>query len=168
MGSCHTGEKRPENGDTWQAIDLPGICSISHVLTAIKNEKLMKAILDKKILVEQLPTINEMLSPELLGIPARHPLADYHRYGFRVALGSDVPGMTGGHIGKEYEKAKEYGLTPDDLIQITYNACAYGFASAEVKQKLVNRVRKYAVENGLQLPPMAIKDFPIARHEVGL
>jgi adenosine deaminase len=124
--SAHAGEHAGP-ASVRAALELPGVTRISHGVRAIEDPALVAELAERGTVLEVCPTSNVALG--VFGSYAEHPLGALRAAGVRVTLGSDDPPYFGTSIGREYALAAEhFGLTRDDLLQITETALDAAFA----------------------------------------
>ena len=126
----------PQNG--WDALAL-NPTRLGHGVRIIEDAALVDEIVKRGIALEVCPTSNVLAGvyPDF----AAHPLKQLMDRGVRVSLNSDDPGLFGNSIGVEYSIAHdEFGLTKDQLVQITCDAINDSYADDGLKKKLLARV----------------------------
>lgn len=154
--SCHTGEMLgPE--DTWAALELPGIMELAHILSAIQDPRLLEAIRDRGILVDQLIISNDMLHKDRFPAPDDFPRRAYYDAGMLIGLGSDDPGLQQTNIGDEYDRAARHSFTETQLLEFTANSIRLGAIPQNVKRECLSIVAKFARESGIPLCPVFLR-----------
>ena len=72
---------------------------------------------------------------------AAHPFRTLHERGLAVTLNSDDPPFFETSIGREYETAqREFGLSDDELRQITLTALEAAFVDTDTRRALIARL----------------------------
>lgn len=122
------------------ALALPGVTRISHGVRAIEDAALVDELADRQVVLEVCPTSNVVL--KVYEGYAQHPLPELRRRGVKVTLGSDDPPYFGTTIGREYQVAADaFGLTDEDLLDLTQTAVNAGFAPDLVRQSVLKRLQ---------------------------
>ncbi|AGH97725.1 adenosine deaminase [Micavibrio aeruginosavorus] len=133
----------PQNG--WDALAL-NPTRLGHGVRIIEDDTLVNEIVQRGIALEVCPTSNILAGvyPDF----AAHPLKKLMDRGVRISLNSDDPGLFGNSIGEEYRVAHdEFGLTRDQLVQVTRDAINDSYADAALKTKLLARVDAMVAAN---------------------
>jgi len=137
--SVHAGEHAgPES--VRAALQLPGVTRISHGVRAIEDPALVEHLAARQIVLEVCPTSNVVL--DVYPDYDAHPLPRLRAAGVPITLGSDDPPWFQTSIGREYALAAEhFGLSEDDLGQITETALNAGFAPKLVRRSVLKRLQ---------------------------
>jgi adenosine deaminase len=118
------------------ALELPGVTRISHGVRAIEDPELVAELARREIVLETCPTSNVVLG--VFDSFASHPLPALRAAGVRVTLASDDPPYFGASIGGEYAVASErFGLSDDDLWEITADGLRASFAEPALREELL-------------------------------
>ena len=132
--TVHAGESSgPES--IWQAIQELGAERIGHAVQAIRDDKLMGFMEEKRIGIEANLTSNVQTST----VPdyASHPLRQFLEAGILATINTDDPGISGINIAYEYEyAAPAAGLNIDMIHQAQRNALEVAFLSPAEKAEL--------------------------------
>ncbi len=136
--SVHAGEHAgPES--IRAALQLPGVTRISHGVRAVEDPRLVEELAERDITLEVCPSSNIVL--KVYDGFAAHPLPQLRAGGVKCTLGSDDPPYFATTIGREYDIAAEhFGLSEDDLREITEMALYAGFAPELVRRSVLNRL----------------------------
>lgn len=123
----------------WQsvedALDTLPVVRIGHGVRSAENPELLKRLSGEGIVLEVCPSSNFALG--LYDDVASHPLKSLISAGCKVTLSSDDPPFFHTTIGAEYERAKsEFGLSDEQLLQITKTAIEAAFVDEETKKRL--------------------------------
>lgn len=120
------------------ALELP-VARIAHGVRAIEDATLVAELAQRGTVLDVCPTSNVVLG--VYESYDHHPLGALRAAGVRVTLGSDDPPYWGATVGGEYAIARErFGLTDDDLRDITRTAIDASFAEPELKARLLSRL----------------------------
>ena len=136
--TVHAGEFSTANIAAVAGIE--GVTRIGHATAAHTDPWLLELLAERGITVEVCLSANVMLGavPDL----ATHPLRTFVDAGIRVALGAGHPVQVGTTIGREYELAGRIGLSLTELLDITRNAVAAGFTTADRKAALLDQIER--------------------------
>ncbi len=133
--AVHAGEHAgPES--VRAALQLPGVTRISHGVRAVEDPALVDELAEKGVVLEVCPTSNVVL--KVYEDYDSHPLPELRAAGVKVTLGSDDPPYFGTTIGREYAIAAErFGMSDQDLLELTQTAVNAGFAPDLVRQSVL-------------------------------
>jgi adenosine deaminase len=120
------------------ALELP-VSRLSHGVRAIEDPALVAELAARGTVLEVCPTSNVALG--VFGSYEEHPLRTLVDAGVRVTLGSDDPPYFGATAAGEYALARErFGLTEDQVLDITRTAVDAAFAEPDLRATLRQRV----------------------------
>ncbi len=136
--TVHAGEVGgPES--VIDALDFLPVTRIGHGVRSADDPALMDRLVKDNIVLEVCPGSNLALG--LYDSPENHPLNKLRDAGIKVSLGSDDPPFFGTSIGQEYERAKvDFGLSDQDLLDISKTAIDAAFVDDEMKNRLRARL----------------------------
>jgi adenosine deaminase len=133
--TTHAGEVLgPES--VWDAIDNLPVTRIGHGVRSVEDPALMEQLAKRGIALEVCPGSNIALSvyPNL----ASHPLNKILAAGINISLNSDDPPFFSTTVGAEYHSgAKDFGLSIEQLRNISRMAMESSFADADTKARLL-------------------------------
>jgi adenosine deaminase len=119
-------------------MELP-VTRIGHGVRAIEEPELVAEIAARGLVLEVCPTSNVALG--LYPDYASHPFPALRDAGVKVTLGSDDPPYWAASIGGEYAVAdREFGLSDEDLRDITRTAIEAAFVDTTLRQQLLTKV----------------------------
>jgi aminodeoxyfutalosine deaminase len=143
----HAGEVG-EAGPVWEAVEILGAHRIGHGIAAIKDEKLMKVLAERRIALDICLTSN-VLTGAVKSF-AGHPWLELIKAGVGVTLGSDDPGFFGVWLEDELEKAaRTWNLDYGMVGQLMESAVRYSFLSEKEKKSLIAGMAPKAAEDTL-------------------
>jgi adenosine deaminase len=120
------------------ALELP-VTRIGHGVRAIEDPALVAEIAERGVVLECCPTSNVVLG--VVDSFAAHPLPALREAGVRVTLASDDPPYFGASVGGEYDAAREhFGMTDDELREVTRTAIEASFADPPLRAALLARL----------------------------
>jgi adenosine deaminase len=135
--TCHAGEwAGPESVRGALAL---GVSRLSHGVRAIEDPGLVAELAERAIVLECCPTSNVVLGvfPSFKG----HPFPALREAGVPLTLGSDDPPYFGASLAGEYEVARtEFGLSDDELLDLTRTALRAAFVQEDVRAGLLDRL----------------------------
>lgn len=132
--TAHAGEWSGPEGII-EALDNLQITRLGHGVRAIESDDLIKRLVDDNIHLELCPTSNIALGV----YPSfnEHPFKRYFELGVNLSLNSDDPPFFNCTAGGEYNLASsEFGLSDDDLNQVSHMAIEASFADSDTKARL--------------------------------
>ena len=135
--SCHAGEwGGPESVRGALAL---GVSRLSHGVRAIEDPALVAELAERGIVLEVCPTSNVVLG--VFEDLASHPFGALRDAGVALTLGSDDPPFFGATLAGEYAVARDaFGLTDDELRELTRTAVKAAFVQEEVRTMLLSRL----------------------------
>lgn len=135
--TVHAGEwAGPES--VRAALGLP-VTRLAHGVRAAEDPGLVAELARRQVVLECCPTSNVVLG--VYPSYDAHPLGVLRAAGVPVTLGSDDPPYFGASLAGEYRVAAErFGLTEDDLRDVTRTALRAAFVEDAVKERLLARV----------------------------
>lgn len=131
---AHAGEAADPRS-VWDAIEVLGAGRIAHGVRAEEDPALLHRLQRGDVTLEMCPTSNVRTAvvPSL----AAHPFRRYYEMGIPVTVNSDDPLPFFTDIEREYRLlVDEFGLTRDDLHQITMNAVNVAFLTEPERASL--------------------------------
>ena len=136
--TTHAGEHfGPET--ILDAIEKLPVSRIGHGVRISEDENAVKEIIKKGIVLEICPGSNVSLG--VYKKYSEHPFPYLRNCGCKVTLNSDDPPFFHTNIGKEYENAHtNFGLSIDNLLDITRTAINAAFIKADEKKRLQAKV----------------------------
>lgn len=128
-----------------KAIEL-GACRIGHGVSAINDERAMKACFDAGIPLELCP-ISNMHTKAVDGWH-NYPIAKFLKRGIRATVNTDNRTVSNTTIKKEFAMLNKHALLPDkQKKQLLENAVNAAFADDSIKIALLKSIDKY-IANG--------------------
>ena len=125
-----------------EAVELLGAERIGHGIAAVRDPALMDLLAERRVALEICPQSNIRTGALalLLGHPnpqmKHHPLPQLFRHGIPVALSTDDPAMFHTTLLKEYENARQMGLTDPELLRLAQMSFDHAFLSQAEKRAL--------------------------------
>jgi adenosine deaminase/aminodeoxyfutalosine deaminase len=133
----HAGETTGPEA-IWEALSI-GSERLGHVLSAIRDEDLLRALKERGIGLELNPTSNVRtgVCPSF----ADHPLRRYFDAGLLVTLNSDDPAFFGSDVANEYRLAAvEQGFSREELRQLAANSMRASFLPEATKNRWLEKI----------------------------
>lgn len=110
-----------------------------HGVRVVEDKKLMAECKKRGVHFEVCPSSNVKIG--VYPTYEKHPLRQMYDYGLDLSLGSDDPPHFHCTIGGEYKIAKEkFGMSDDDLINITRMALKSAFVDEPTRAKLLAKL----------------------------
>lgn len=147
--TLHAGESDGPNS-MWRALALCGAQRIGHGVHVVQDADLehgtlsnlgsfARRVRDHRIPLEVAITSN--LHTGSWETPSEHPFGALHAAGFNVSINTDNRLMSGVSLSDEYAlAATTYGLSANDLNEITVRAIEAGFGDWTVRSRLIKRI----------------------------
>jgi adenosine deaminase len=121
------------------ALELP-VSRIAHGVRAIEDPALVEELARRRVTLEVCPTSNVVLG--VFPTYEEHPFPVLRAAGIPLTLGSDDPPYFGASVAGEYAIAHErFGLSEDDLVDVTRTAIEASFAEPALRDLLLTRLR---------------------------
>ncbi|MCF8469131.1 MAG: adenosine deaminase [Sneathiella sp.] len=121
------------------SLDNLPVSRLGHGVRAIEDTTLLEEIVDRRIPLELCPGSN--IATGLYDSREQHPFKALMDAGCVVTLNSDDPPFFATSIGQEYDcAARIYGLTEEELKNITRNALHSGFCDDALKEELLAKI----------------------------
>lgn len=135
--TIHAGEadvpKAPEF--VMDAISILGATRIGHGLQIYRDEKVMKTVREKQVVLELCPTSN-MLTNAVPSL-AEHPFRKLMEYGIRTTINTDDPSIFNTDLVREHELLEKHqNLTIDDFKKCNQTAAEASFIPIEKRKKV--------------------------------
>ncbi|MCR5467606.1 MAG: adenosine deaminase [Lachnospiraceae bacterium] len=112
-----------------------GAKRIGHGVRISGNEEVMSLVKEKGVTLEMCPTSN--IQKQAVADMAKYPLKEFMDYGIKVTINTDDMGIEGVTMADElYLMENMYGMPPEDLKTLLYNAVDAAFTTEKVKNKL--------------------------------
>ncbi len=135
--TIHSGEAPHPKSPKWvmDAIDVLGAERIGHGVQIYRDEAVMEAVRDRKIVLELCPTSN-MLTNAIPNL-REHPLKKLTDFGILTTINTDDPGIFNTNMNREYRIAREMiGMTPEDLEKLAQTAAERSFIPLAKRKKV--------------------------------
>jgi adenosine deaminase len=121
------------------ALELP-VSRIAHGVRAIEDPALVEELARRQVTLEVCPTSNVALG--VFPSYDEHPFPVLRAAGIPLTLGSDDPPYFGASVAGEYAIAHErFGLSEDELVDVTRTAIEASFAEPALRDLLLTRLR---------------------------
>ncbi len=117
-----------------------GADRIGHGVALIKDKKLMDEVIKKEIPLEICLTSN--VHTQVVRDYLSHPVRKFLSAGVKVILNTDDRGVSGIDLTYEYQKAKDIGITYEELVRMDLDGIKFAFAPVSLKDKLKERFLK--------------------------
>jgi adenosine deaminase len=135
--TVHSGEAPHTKAPNWvmDAIDVLGAERIGHGVQIYRDEKVMKAVRDRKIPLELCLTSNMLTTavPDLKD----HPFKKLMDFGILTTINTDDPGIFNTNLNREYRIAHQMlGLSHEELERCAQIAAEYSFIPFEKRKKV--------------------------------
>ncbi|MEA3506990.1 MAG: adenosine deaminase [Elusimicrobiota bacterium] len=136
--TIHAGEAAgPES--IRSALDC-GADRIGHGVALAKDKKLMDEVIKKEIPLEICLTSN--VHTQVVKNYQAHPVRKFLEAGVKVTLNTDDRGVSGIDLTYEYHKARELGITFENIVKMDLDGIEYAFAADSLKKELKERFIK--------------------------
>lgn len=135
--TVHAGEALEPNSEAnvMVSIEELGATRIGHGIQIIRNEKILKHVVDHGIVLEVCPKSNWLTSA--VTSYKDHPINALRDKGVKVTVNSDDPGIFESSLLVEYRiLEKNLGWTEKDFMKANEIAAQASFISADKKQKV--------------------------------
>lgn len=130
---AHAGEEGPAEY-IWEALDLLKISRIDHGNNSLKDEVLLKKLVDEKIALTVCPLSN--LELKVVDDLKDHPLKKMLNLGLKATVNSDDPAYFGGYMNANFlQTAEALDLTQEEIKTLVKNSFEYSLLSEEEKAK---------------------------------
>jgi adenosine deaminase len=117
------------------ALDAGRAERIGHAVTALDAPDLVAELRERRIPLEVCPSSNVALG--IVGSLAEHPLPRMLAAGLRVAIGTDVPDVTGAGLSDELARVRDaFELDDAAIAALNRTAIEASFAPAAVKAEM--------------------------------
>ena len=135
---AHAGEEGPSEY-IWEALDLLKVKRIDHGVQCLKDEKLVKKLLDKQIPLTVCPLSNIKLC--VFEKLEDHNLRRLLDKGLMVTVNSDDPAYFGGYFNTNLiECQKALNLSIEDVKRLAINSFKSSFLSRDKKKKWIDQI----------------------------
>ena len=122
-----------------------GAKRIGHGIAMRGNHELQSFCREQGIGVELCPHSN--LQTRAVGSEAEYPLTEFLQAGVPVTINTDNRTVSGCTLTDEMAFVQtEWGVTDEQLWQMTENAVVVSFADDEIKTRLLEKIRKARLE----------------------
>lgn len=138
----HAGEVTgPES--MWISIEQLGAVRIGHGIAAVRDPRLIDALVARGITLEVCPTSN--LRTAVVERIEEHPFPMLRDAGVRVTLNTDDPGMFDTDLNREYVLAHDvFGADRAGLVDLARESVRSSLAPESTKARLLARIDDYA------------------------
>ena len=135
---AHAGEEGPPEY-IWEAINLLEVKRIDHGVQCLKDEKLTKELIKKKIPLTVCPLSNIKLC--VFKNLKEHNLKDMLNAGLMVMVNSDDPAYFGGYLNENLVKSQAaLNLSKNELKTLIINSFKSSFLSEEKKIQWIKKI----------------------------
>ncbi len=136
---AHAGEDvGPES--VWDTIDILKASRIGHGISSVFDEKLMDALVERKIPLEICPTSN-VFTKKFVKKLKEHPIREFFDRGICVTLNTDDPLFFKVELLDEYWNAySKIGFKKSELKEIVKNSFRASFLSDERKSEFLKKI----------------------------
>ena len=135
---AHAGEEGPPEY-IWEAINLLEVKRIDHGVQCLKDEKLTKELIKKKIPLTVCPLSNIKLC--VFKNLKEHNLKDLLNAGLMVMVNSDDPAYFGGYLNDNLVKSQvALNLSKNELKTLIINSFKSSFLSEEKKMQWIKKI----------------------------
>jgi len=143
---AHAGEEGPA-ANIRNAIELLGVRRIDHGVRCVEDEQLVQELALTRMPLTVCPLSNVKL--KVFERMEDHNILELLRKGLCVTINSDDPAYFGGYMTDNFNAvAQALPVTRKELAQFTLNAIEASFVTAEEKQAMTEKVRRFLAENG--------------------
>ena len=135
---AHAGEEGPPEY-IWEAIQLLNVDRIDHGNQCIRDEALIKDIINKGLGLTMCPLSNIKLA--VINDLAAHPAKKLIDKGICVSINSDDPAYFGGYLNKNLiELTKALDLNNNDILTLIKNSIESSFLNQEIKEQKMQEI----------------------------
>lgn len=156
---AHAGE---EAGPAYitEALDVLHVQRVDHGVQCLKDEAVLKRLVDGKIPLTTCPLSNETLKVNSRFFGGRNVTKELLSKGVMVTINSDDPAYFGGYITQNFlSTAKEVGLTEKEVCQICRNSFNATFLPETEKAFFQRKIDQFNVAMGYSTPPRSVTFF---------
>jgi len=136
--TIHAGEAR--GAESVEKAVKYGANRIGHGIRAYENEKLLKEIAAKEILLEICPTSNYQTK-----VPkdfSKYPIRTFLKEGIKISLNTDNRKVSNTTLEKEAVfLMKKFDISKEEIKKMLENSIAYSFADEEKKKEMLRRIK---------------------------
>ena len=135
--TIHSGEAPTDKAPKWvmDAIEVLGAQRIGHGVQIYRDESVMSAVRDRKIVLELCPTSNILTNA--VSHMKFHPLKKLFDFGILTTINTDDPGIFNTNMNREFRVAREtIGMTQADLEKVSQTAAEASFIPLKKRQKV--------------------------------
>lgn len=134
--TIHAGEA--DSKDSIASALSFGTKRIGHGVRILEDEKLIKEVIDKDILLEICPTSN--IQTRVINGYKEHPIKKIYDLGIKVSINTDNRTVSNTNLSREYQLLIDnLNITESELIDMNKMAIKHAFLSIEEKEKLMNK-----------------------------
>lgn len=138
---AHAGEEGTADY-IWEALDLLKISRIDHGNNCLKDEVLIKRLVNEKIALTVCPLSN--LELQVVKNLRDHPLKKMLNLGLKATVNSDDPAYFGGYLNENFLQTIEtLDLTKDEVKQLVKNSFEYSLLPEDEKQEYLSEVENF-------------------------
>ncbi len=138
--TCHAGE--------WGGADMVrdtisdlGVERIGHGINAIKDDDLIRELVDRGIVLEVCPGSNVILRASEGW--ASHPIARLRDAGVKVTISTDDPPFFKTNMSYEYQKLSQtFGWEENDFLEMNRTAMNAAFCDDETRARVIKRMEE--------------------------
>lgn len=136
---AHAGEAAGPRS-IWDAVDLLGVERIGHGVSAKGDDRLLRHLREKRIVIEACPVSNVRTGvvPDI----SKHPVRDFFDSGLIVTVNSDDPSLFNTDLTNEYLQLHEHlGFTVEELYNLSVNAANSAFIPESTRAMLLKALQ---------------------------
>jgi adenosine deaminase len=148
--TIHCGETTPQS-DIWDVLEHLHPTRISHALSAVNDQQLMRELARRRVLVEVCPTTNWLT--RTVADLAQHPAKIMAANGIPLAISTDNPAICHTSLSRECALLMDLTLvTAEDIERFSEDARAFMFCTDAVREIVSSKMGHQAVANSEQRP----------------
>lgn len=138
---AHAGEEGPPTY-IWEALDKLHVKRIDHGVQCVKDEVLVKRLVEERMPLTVCPLSNVML--KVFDNMENHNMKVMLDKGLCVTINSDDPAYFGGYLTQNYvETSKCLGLSREDILQLARNAIEATLLFSKEKEALLSELNSF-------------------------
>lgn len=156
---AHAGEEAAP-GYILEALDVLHVCRVDHGVQCLKDEGIVKRLVDEQVPLTTCPLSNKKLQVNSRFFGGRNVTKDLLDRGLLVTINSDDPAYFGGYLTDNIlTTASEVGLSMKEVCQLCRNTFVASFLPETEKQFFLKKIDSFNVVMGCATPPKSITFF---------
>eukprot|EP00758_Cryptobia_borreli_P003934 Tbor_TRINITY_DN4072_c0_g1::TRINITY_DN4072_c0_g1_i2::g.11712::m.11712/K21053/ade; adenine deaminase len=134
---AHAGEEGPPE-NIWEAINDLKVVRVDHGVQCLRDEKLVKYLVDNKVPLTVCPNSN--VETKVFKRFEDSNTLELLRKGLHITINSDDPAYFGGYIANNFENLICIGFTAEDFVKVCKNSFEASWITDEYRAQCMKRV----------------------------